>query len=173
MSIVNLDEISNENIVGIQHKVNNYFNVLDNIVNEIINPYCLDLDEYVKFINTCLADGNNPPTDAELEDFCLNLSTRLYFISGACEQLGIKDDISRVIKNETYNQKRSEVKGTVADKDAYAELESQQEQLTNICYNRAYKIIKAKVDNAQELLASCKKVLSKRITDAELTKIQR
>jgi hypothetical protein len=50
-----------------------------------------------------------------------------------------------------------------------AELTSQQEQLTSICYTRAYRIVKAKVDNAQELLSSCKKVLSRRMSELELT----
>ena len=62
--------------------------------------------------------------------------------------------------------------GTVADKDALAELSAQQEQITNICYNRAYKILKAKVENAQELLGSCKKVLTRRMSEFELTRIQ-
>ena len=59
----------------------------------------------------------------------------------------------------------------MADKDSLAELGSQQEYLTNVCYSRAYKIVKAKVASAQELLSSCKKVLSHRMQESELTKI--
>ena len=114
-------------------------------------------------------DGTNPPTDYELEDFCMNLSTLIYFASGACEHLGIRDDISKEVYKETYNQKRDEIKGTISDKDSYAELNSQEEQVINICYSRAYKIIKNKVDNAQELLASCKKVLSRRIQELSMS----
>lgn len=127
----------------------------------------------MQFISNILADGTNPPTDEELEDMCMNLSAKIYFLSGACEQLGIKDDLSKAIKNEMFNKKRDEVTGTVADKDSYAELESQQEQITNICYSRAYKIVKNKVENAQELLQSCKKVLSRRMSELELSKVQR
>ena len=63
--------------------------------------------------------------------------------------------------------------GTVADKDSLAELYSQQEQITNVCYNRAYKIMRSKIENAQELLSSCKKVLSRRMSEFELTHMQR
>lgn len=146
---------------------------IEKIVHEIITPYCRDLDDYVVFIRDCLKDGNTPPTNSELEDFCMNLSTYIYFAGGMCEQLGIRDDISRAVWKEMYNTRRNEFEhGTVADKDSRAELESQQEQLTNICYSRSYKILKSKVENAQELLGSCKKVLSHRMQEMELTRIQ-
>lgn len=171
--LVNIDDISKEKVGNIKTRVEHNSQILNDIVNEITQPYSKDLDKYVQFISTVLADGTNPPTDEELEDMCLNLSAKIYFLSGACEQLGIKDDMSKAIKNEVYNKKRDEIRGTIADKDSYAELESQQEQITNICYSRAYRTVKAKVENAQELLQSCKKVLSRRITDLELSKIQR
>ena len=144
--------------------------VVDSIVKDIINPYCKSLDKYVLFIKECLQDGNNPPTNSELEDFCMNLSTEIYFASGMCENLGIRDDISKAIYKEMYNSARlSQERGTVADKDTIAELSSQQEQLTSICYNRAYRMMKAKVDAAQELLSSCKKSLSHRMQEMSLT----
>ena len=156
----------------IQLHVENNSKTIDSIVDEIIQPYCKDLDNYILFIKDCLKDGENPPTDSELDDFCMNLSTYIYFAGGMCEQLGIRDDISKAVWKETYHSSRASLeKGTVADKDSLAELNSQQEQLTNICYNRAYKIMKSKVENAQELLQSCKKVLSRRMQETELTRI--
>ena len=102
----------------------------------------------------------------------MNLSTYIYFAGGMCEQLGIRDDISKSLWKEIYHTKRNELeRGTVADKDSLAELASQQEQLTNICYNRAYRIMKSKVENAQELMSSCKKVLSRRLAEIELTRL--
>lgn len=145
---------------------------IDEIVDMIIKPYCKDLDKYVEFIKDCLQDGENPPTTVELEDFCMNLSTDIYFASGMCEYLGIRDDIAKALYKEMYNTHRDSIeKGTVADKNTLAELASQQEQLTSVCYTRAYKIMKNKVDAAQELLSSCKKVLSHRMQAEELTRI--
>ena len=146
--------------------------IIDDVVQGILKPYTQDLDRYVSFIRDCLNDGQNPPNDVELDDFCMNLATYIYFAGSLCEQLGIRDDISKAVYKEIYHTTRNETdKGTVADKDSIAELASQQEQLTNICYNRAYKICKAKVENAQELLQACKKVLSRRLSEMELTRI--
>lgn len=167
---LNTEEI--RKVMGIRQKVDEYSHSIEGIVNDIIQPYCKSLDDYVLFISDCLKDGENPPTTRELEDFCMNLSTYIYFAGGMCEQLGIKDDISKAVYKETYHASRSVLdKGTVADKDSLAELESQSEQLVNVCYNRAYKIMKGKVENAQELLSSCKKVLSHRMQEEELTRI--
>lgn len=166
------DNIQLQKIKDIRLRVEDNSKLIDEIVDGIIKPYCKDLDNYVHFIADCLKDGENPPKDAELDDFCMNLSTYIYFAGGMCEQLGIRDDISKALWKEVYNTSRNNVdKGTVSDKDSLAELAAQQEQLTNICYSRAYKTMKAKVDNAQELLQSCKKVLSRRMQEAELTRI--
>lgn len=161
-----------ENIDTIRTKIEDNSRQIDKIVFDIIDPYSKDLDKYVLFIKDCLKDGENPPTDAELDDFCLNLSTYIYFAGGMCEQLGIRDDIAKAVYKEMYHTVRSnQEKGTVADKDSLAELASQEEAIVSSAYTRAYKMLKSKVENAQELLSSCKKVLSRRISEQELTRI--
>jgi len=146
---------------------------LDLTVQAIIKPFCEELDNYINFVSKLLKNGENPPNNAELEDCCMNLSTLIYFAAGACETLGIRDDISKSLYKETYHTTRASLdRGTVADKDSIAELNSQSEMLTNMCYNRAYKLMKNKVDAAQELLASCKKVLSSRMLSMELTRME-
>lgn len=167
-----IDNIDLKKIAETQSRVEENSQTINKLVEEVIQPYCKDLDKYVGFIRNCLKDGENPPTDEELDDFVLNLSTLIYWASGACEQLGIRDDISKAVYKEIYHTKRNELSsGTVADKDSIAELESIQEQITNVVYNRSYKIMKSKVENAQELLSSCKKVLSHRLSEMELTRI--
>lgn len=145
---------------------------LQEIVDEIISPYCSELDAYVDFIKSILKDGENPPTAQELDDFCMNLSVYIYYASSMQERLGIKDDIARAIYKEMYHTCRDSIeKGTVADKDSLAELASQQEYLTSVCYKRAYQIVKAKVLSAQDILASCKKIISRRMAEFELTRM--
>lgn len=161
-----------ENIGSIKIDVESKASIVDGIVDGIIQPYCKDLDKYVLFIKDCLKDGENPPTTDELDDFCLNLSTYIYFAGGLCEQLGIRDDIAKAVYKEMYHTARAnQDKGTVADKDSLAELASQEEYVISVAYTRAYKTMKAKVENAQELLSSCKKVLSRRMVEYELTRI--
>ena len=91
---------------GIQYRVDNNSQIVDKIVRDIIEPYTKDLDRYVVFIRECLKNGEQPPTDYELEDFCMNLSTFIYFANGMCEQLGVRDDIAKAVYKETYNNVR-------------------------------------------------------------------
>ena len=147
------------------------FEQIDDIIQKIIRPYAKSLDDNVKRITNALHDINNPPTTTELDYYCMHLATDIYWASSMSEQLGIKDDISKALYKEIYNTTRDNSEGTVADKNTLAELASQQEYLTNVCYSRAYRIMKAKVDNAQELLQSIKKVLSHRIAEENLTRI--
>ena len=167
---LNADEL--KDIQNIKNKIEKNSETIDKIVDDIIKPYCKDLDKYIRFIRNCLKDGENPPTTEELDDWCLNLSTFIYFAGGLCERLGIRDDIGKAVYKEMYHSQRASIdKGTVADKDSLAELASQEEAITSACYTRAYKTMKSKVENAQELLQSCKKVLSRRMQEQELTKI--
>ena len=168
----NLTDEELDEIHDIKADVESKSHILDEIVADIINPYCKDLDKYVLFIKDCLKDGENPPTTDELDDFCLNLSTYIYFAGGMCEQLGIRDDISKAVYKEMYHTARANLdKGTVADKDSLAELASQEEYIVSSVYTRAYKTLRSKIENAQELLSSCKKVLSRRMAEYELTRI--
>lgn len=166
------DNIKSEKVNEIKGRVETDSALMDEVVNGIIYPYVKDLDNYVLFIKDILKDGENPPTNEELDDFSLNLATYIYFAGGMCEQLGIRDDISKAIYKEMYHSQRATIdKGTISDKDSLAELASQQEYLVSACYTRAYKAVKSKVENAQELLSAVKKVLSRRMQEQELTRI--
>ena len=168
----NLTEEELNGIKKIQEKVEEHSRIIDDIVYDIIQPYCEGLYNYVAFIKDCLKDGENPPTDEELDDFNLNLATYIYFAGGMCEQLGIRDDIAKAVYKEMYHTARaSQDKGTVADKDSLAELASQEQYIVSASYTRAYKTLKSKVENAQELLSSIKKTLSHRMQESELTRM--
>lgn len=156
----------------IKIKVEDNARIVDGIVDEIISPYTKDLDNYVDFVKSCLKDGERPLTDSELEDISNNLATYIYYASGMCEQLGIRDDIAKSLYKDAYNTARLALdKGTIDDKNSIAESKAQQEQLVSACYTRAYRTLKNKVESAQEILGSVKKVLTKRITDINLTKM--
>jgi hypothetical protein len=63
-------------------------------------------------------------------------------------------------------------KGTVADKNMQAEIDATAEKVVNIVYSKAYKILKAKVESAQEVLSSVKKVISRRMGETALSQMQ-
>lgn len=168
------DNIDLEKISEIKLHIENNSKQMDEIVDTIITPYVEDLDKYVAHIDERLCQKENPPSDVELESFCLNLSSLIYFAGGMCEQLGLRSSIATAVYKEMYNTSRDNLTtGTIADKNSLAELQSQQEQLIDIAYKTAYKIVKSKVDNAQELLSSCKKAISRRMQEVELTKMMK
>lgn len=166
------DEIDKKRIKKLRKKIELHSTSLDRIINKIVNPYCEELDEYVTKIKDCLDDTDYPPTAQQLEDFCMNLSTLIYFASSMCESLGVRDDVGKAVYKEMYHTARTNAPdGTVHDKNSLAELASQEEYIVSVCYTRAYKILKAKVESAQELLSSAKKVLSHRMAEEELTRM--
>ena len=166
------DNIDLEKISEIKIHIENNSKQMDEIVDTIITPYVEDLDKYVAHIDERLCQKENPPSDVELESFCLNLSSLIYFAGGMCEQLGLRSSIATAVYKEMYNSSRDNLTtGTIADKNALAELQSQQEYLVDIAYKSAYKIVKSKVDNAQELLSSCKKAISRRMQEQQLTNL--
>ena len=154
-------------------KVEENAQTLEKTIKEITDPYSAELDDYMIFVRGILRNDEQPPTDAELDDFAMRISTLIYFTSVGCEQMGIRDDLSRAAYKEAYNVARSLLnKGTVADKNMQAEIDAQAEHIVNIVYNKAYKILKAKVESAQEVLASVKKVMGRRQTEMEVSSMQ-
>lgn len=159
--------------VELMNKVESNSTELDKTINDIIERYSGELDDYMGFIRSILRNDEQPPTDAELDDFAMNLSTLIYYTSVGAEQMGIRDDLSSSAYKEAYNVARSMQKsGTVADKNAQAELDAMAEKVVSIVYNKSYKILKAKVESAQEVLSSVKKIISRRMNEYELSRMQ-
>lgn len=163
------DKISEEKLNSIEIDAR----TLQDKIDDIISTYSKELDDYVLFVKGIVSDDENPPTDAELDDFTLRLSTLIYFTNVGAEQMGIRDDLSKAAYKEAYNIARSMIdKGTVADKNMQAEIDATAEHVVNIVYSKSYKILKAKVEAAQELLSSVKKVISRRMSEAEISHMQ-
>lgn len=164
-------EINKEEVQHLQARIEKNSLLIDEIVNKLVQDYCKSLDEYVKFIQNVLQDIEHPPTDLELDDFVMNLPVLLYFTGEGMESLGIREDTAKAIKMEKYNEIYNKVKGTIADKTALAETESQIEFITNMAYSRAYKKIKSRLELGNELLQSIKKVITRRTSEYELGKV--
>lgn len=164
-------EINQEEIVEIQNRINNNSKLINELTNKLVDEYCKNLDDYIKFIQDILHDNDNPPTARELDDFVMNLPVLLYFCGEAQENLGIKTDVAKAVKQEKYNEIYREVSGTIADKTAKSELHSQSEAITHIIYDRAYKIVKEKMTAAYELLSSIKKVISRRMSENQIANV--
>lgn len=153
---------------SIMQKVDNISDTIKEISDKLVTKYCGELDEEMKNIGNMLICSQNM-TDSELDFEILNLANILYFVGAGQEDLGIKEDTCKAIRQEVYSFYRNEATGTVADKTALAELACQQETMTLAIYSRAYKKVKLRMDAGYEMLNSLKKVMNKRITEMELS----
>ena len=162
---IDLDDIAN--IIG---KVETNGAVINEIVNKLVAEYCKSLDEDMDFVKTLVEDEDNPPTDRELDDFTLNIPVLLYFTGEAQETLGVKEDIANAVRMELFNEAFDNATGTVADKTAAAGLASQSEYIVHVVYQRAYKKMKLKMEAAGETLNSVKKIITRRISEMDLSR---
>ena len=164
--IINLKDIDS-NMSTVEH----YSVVIDDMVDEIVDKYTSELDEYIRFVNDVVRDENNPPSNQELDDFALTIPTLMYFSSQGQESLGVKEDVAKLFKAEAYNKVYGGLEGTIADKKAEAELLTSDEELVQMIYERAYKKVRLKLNLANEVLQSVKKVITRRVSEQDLTRM--
>jgi uncharacterized protein YukE len=164
-------EIEVGKVRQLQKRIEANSDIVESIVNRLVSDYCKPLDDYMDFIRGILNDHDNPPTDRELDDFTLNIPVLLYFTGEAQEALGIKEDVAKAVKQELYNEIYDKSTGTIADKTAAAELATQNEYIAHIAYQRAYKKIKLRMEAANETLQSVKKVISRRMVEYEVARV--
>lgn len=165
----NNNSISYSSIDVVVKNVDKMSGTIKEISDDFVIKYCDDLDNIMLKIRQLLT-GNNNITDIELEYYIMDLANTLYFTGSAQEDLGIKEDICKAIRQEIYSKAREQATGkTVADKTAQAELTAQAETMTLAIYSRAYKKVKLRMDAGYEMLNSLKKVMNKRITEMELS----
>lgn len=162
-------EIDRDALSSVQARVNNLSKEVMGMVDDIVNSICHDLDAYMSYIDGVLSNTQEPVTDRELDDFVMNLSSLLYFVSDKQEKLGVEEDVSHAVYREVYNKARELASGTVADKNTAADLAAQNEYIIYTVKSRAYKIIKSKVEAGYEMVTSIKKVLTRRITEYGIT----
>lgn len=160
---------NNKTTEDIMQNVDNISDTIKEISDKLVTEYCKDLDDLMSVIKEQL-QNNGGITDTELEFLIMDLANALYFTGSAQEDLGIKEDICKAIRQEVYSKAREQATGkTVADKTAQAELIAQAETMTLAIYSRAYKKVKLRMDAGYEMLNSLKKVMNKRIAEMELS----
>lgn len=140
-----------------------------------------DLDEIMRAINKEIV-GNENVSDFTIERYLIELTNAMYFISNRCEKFGFYDDITKANARLKYNQMYSEnqlnnaangKKVTNADNQLYAEMNSIDESTLNIIYSRSVRIIKSKLESANEMIRTLSKILSVHLNDINATRMVR
>lgn len=163
-------EVSNNDRFKVSGKIEERSRPIQEIVESIIKRYCGELDKIMTIIKNWLNDESNILTDQELEDLMLRIPLYLYDMCSDQELVGLQSSIADQIHKEAYSEAFRIARGTIADKNSVADLNTRSEQLEKIIYDRAYKGIKLKVEMAVEMLASIKKVQSARMQQYDMTK---
>lgn len=128
------------------------------------------LDNILLDINRELNEKNiTDITDSEIEYYILKLSSELYYVGEIQEILGLKEDMCKQLRQRIYNDNIQGYTGTVADKTAHATNKCKDEDLALAIYSRAYRKFKNKIDAGYEMLNSLKKVMTRRISELELS----
>lgn len=146
---------------------------IEDIVLNVINKFSIDLDTLVKYIDNKIRQSElDAFSDEELEAFCLKLSSYMYFAAAGQELIGLRESIAEALSKEDYNNNYAKATGTMADKKATAELNSQDSMLVELIYHRAEKMMESKLVYATHLLSSIKRILNRRIEQMKMNPVR-
>lgn len=143
---------------------------MEGALNSIVSSYTSSLDELMQDIQNDIVNIDDCPISI-IERYFIELSSAIYFIGSKVEKLGIYDGIGKLSLKEKFNScfidnsslDEKGKKKTAAEITAISEQNSIYESTVSDLYNRAYKIVKAKVDAAQTMCSTLSKVLSHRM----------
>ena len=143
-------------------------NIIGENISIQVNELTKELDEVIEVMHKRVKNDAYEITDKELEKLIIRLPILIYDLNNLLMKAGIREDLSKIIKQTNYNAAFILQEGTIADKKSGAELAVKEEQLLETTWKRSVKIISQKIEIAQDLTSSCKKILSKRMMDKEI-----
>lgn len=155
-------------VLTLNQQISENSKIIEDIVYNIVTSYTKDLDSVMGVCLTIFKSQEKASLQ-ELEDLLGQLPSILYFVNEGQEIVGIKQDIAEMTKKSNYNIERMKAEGTVADKNSTAESAVMNEAINEIIYQRAYKMIRSKIEMAQEMINSLKRIFDARIVDANLS----
>ena len=167
-----LSNVDTNRVTELLEETNKNTEYFTEITNKTVEAYTSHLDDLMKKLYIIIRDKTY--TTKDLEQYSLELTNILYYLGDKLETLGIKDDLSEASKQEVYNNAYldNQVKDagknnktTVAELKAIAEEASKYESVVNSIYERAYKIIKYRIDAAVRMVDVLKKIISKHMQD--------
>ena len=168
--------ISREKLEELINKTEGDINFVEEVSDKIVKEKTEELDTLMHDIYNEVVNVENL-VDEIIEKHFLKLTNAVYFISAKCEMLGFYDDMSKTNSKLAYNEAYFNTKAkqalqgnkpTVSDLQLQAENDSINEAVLNLIYSRSFKIIKVKLDAANEMIKTLSKILTSRISDKSL-----
>lgn len=142
---------------------------LTNIVDQLTKKYCKDLDNAIFEVQNLLKNRDEINVD-DLNYYIAYLPILLYYAGNGLEHLGIESDTAKALRQESFNEYYLESsEGTVQARTSDAQQMVLSEQLVENAFARAYKQVKNRIETANTLHSSLKKVLQWKMTELEVT----
>lgn len=140
----------------------------EEIIEQLIQHICSDLDKYVGEITNYQKLNDVVPIDILLRYSNL-IAGCIYAAGTRLEQVGLREDIAKALRQDRYNDIfNNHATGTVADKTAFAESQVTNETFVQSVYQRAYKQIKSRIEAAESVQQSLKKSSSARMIEMQV-----
>lgn len=166
----------NDKLEDVMESVQDSFSEYNDILSPIIRSYSGDMDSLINEFNNevILREASNDT----LESFLFRFGVQIYQLSSKIEEVGMKEDISKVVSKEVYNKaylnksaeaEEKKVKLTVAQLTAMSEQEAKYESLVNMIYDRLYSEMKLKLNAAIDIVNSIRKIISRRMQEFDLS----
>ena len=179
---IDLDGVGSQNnpidlseIEKLKDEVDSSITQIKHISDDIVKSYTSQLDELMDYIKEDVIYKDNVP-DSIIESYFMQLTNAMYFIGANCEELGLYEDFAKtnqkIIYSDGYLQsqikaKQLGAKATIDDHKLNAESVSTNASVVNSIYSRSFRIIKAKLDCANEMIKTLSKILSKRMNEKD------
>lgn len=159
MTTTRLDDALNE--------VDEVYNTLVDIANDIIAPYVKDVNSLINEAETYI---NNLTIDY-LRDLMLKLSLKAFQLCEIKEKATIKAVCAESIRKEKYAVKFGGLSGSVASKENEALTSISYEILAETTYDLVGNLLKTKLDEVHRVVDSIKTIIMSRMQEAKLTNV--
>lgn len=171
MATTFLNDIDENTVETLMKETDENVKYFTDVSTKTASKYCEHLDALMQSLYKRVIAIDSMTND-ELERNVLELTNLVYFMGDKVETLGIYDDMSGAAAKEVYNKAYLDVKlnadgkkPTVAELTANAEQSAQYESVVNNIYERAYKMVKFKIDAANKMVDVLRKVISRRMQE--------
>ena len=141
---------------------------INEMVNLLIGDELNELDEYINKVRKIFVESPDI-NDRDLELIIARIPIFLYRLIALGQKLEMQKGLSKEQSKYAQNEALLTATGTVAEKQATAELKSSQDRLTMLVYTTAASILSSKVEGALAIWEAAKKIQQKRLTEAKLT----
>ena len=166
---LNFDNIEDEGLRNCKEKTESNADVITKVVDSIVDKHCHELDEAVNEVYRIL-HSSREISITDLNYYIALIPTHMYYVGNALENIGIQGDSAAAIRRERFDKAYLEVEGrTINDKQSAANQVVINETLIEQAFSRAYKKTRSRLDYADSILNSLKKVLQWRMSEMEVT----